>query len=507
MDFVRSTRPFGWVAVFSVLAARPAAGDVGALLDRLPPGANAIAYVQVESLLNSKLGVAEGWREKLSEAHATGPVILSPDARHVLMASWIEPATLSPVWEVSLLELTKDISIPRIAREEQGFAEELHGKHAAWTPANAYYVQLENHLLGVVCPADRQFAARWAGHGGAGAAGLSPYLRAAAKDVSAGTGYLFALDLGDVVSEKRLRRRLALEEFECLAGQKIDESAVSKVIASIRGLKLSVTVGDAIMGHGTLEFGESTQALASFAKPLLLEALEHGHASIPDLADWTFTAEGNSIVAGGKLSTEGLRQLCSIINPPSPGQVSEGPPPAAKSMDAKSNAPAAADAAATASKRYFQAASKIVDSFGARVRKAGSLTQGATYLARDARSISRLPILNVDPELVKWGSELSARLFEVASALGAGGLQAQAATANVSESYRWEQTQVGGVYGDRLSNPNDAVDARNAARQRRAAAAEERAKALQQAAPVLQQIETSRANIRAAMTQKYKIEF
>lgn len=57
----------GWVTVFSLFCTLGAVADPPDLVERLPPGANAIAYINVESLLNSKLGRQEDWRSKCSD--------------------------------------------------------------------------------------------------------------------------------------------------------------------------------------------------------------------------------------------------------------------------------------------------------------------------------------------------------------------------------------------------------------------------------------------------------
>jgi hypothetical protein len=502
----RPARLFACIAILSVYVSHRASAETGDLLNRVPPGANCIVYIDVDSLLNSKLGRQEDWRSKLSDAYATRPLVVPPDAKKVVMASWLEPAYVESLWEVSLIQVGKSISMERIARDTGGFSDAIGGKTAAWAPMNAYFVRLDKSLLGVVCPADRQFAARWIAQANSDTDRLSPYLRAAAEQIDSRTGYLYALDLQDAVSEKRFRRRLDMEEFECLNGKRIDARKLSEAVAGIKGLTLTIGVADEITGRCVIEFARPVSVLSSIAKPLLIEALEKAGASISDFASWKFTLKDTSILASGTLSTEGFRQLLSVMSPPSPTQTDgDTDGSAAKTADRSKPAEAKSnDAQAAASKRYYRAVAKIVDGFGKRVQAASSLSKGATYVARDARSIGRLPILNVDPELVKWGGDVGSRLLLVASSLGTGGLQARSRAENVLNPYS------GGGYTSELeiqSDPNDEVNRQNAARLRRAAVAEEKAKALQQATQILLELQTSSAQIRTAMTQKYYIDF
>jgi hypothetical protein len=113
--------------------------------------------------------------------------------------------------------------------------------------------------------------------------------------------------------------------------------------------------------------------------------------------------------------------------------------------------------------------------------------------------------LNVDPELIQWGTGVSTRLLQVASSLGVGGYTARAGTARVQEPYVNNNDYSN--YGVRRVDPNDEVNRRNANRQRIAAAAEARAIVLKEITQVLQEIESNRATIRAAMTAKHKVEF
>lgn len=485
------------------LASGQTFADVSALAKRLPAGANVVAYIDVESILGSKLGVKEGWRAKLKEAYASTPLIVPPSAKQVLMASWLEPNGAEPKWEVSLIELATTPSLERIAKDEKGFTESIGDKLAAWMPTNAYIIRLDTKLLGVVSPSDRQFAARWCARGAGSSDALSPYLHSAVSKIEPKTAYMFALDLENMVSEKRFRRRLALDEIACLAGKDIDVNKFCDVLASVKGMKLVVQVGDDISGNCTIEFGQPVADLGAHAKPLLLEVLDKTGAGIDDFNDWKESSKGNTVQLSGKLSMDGFRRLLSVVDPPNPHETDE---PAAGSGPDKSSGQATPAMVAEASQKYYKAAADILDGIGKQVSTANALTNGATFVARDARRLSRLPLLNVDPELAHWGTSVSSRLMQVAANLGVGGFNSQAGALRVQES--WVNDNVNDyTYGVRRVDPNDDVNRRNANRQRMAATAEAKAATLKEISQVLQDIETSRASIRATMTQRHKVEF
>jgi len=504
MSTGRTSRFIAITALAIGLATARANADAAALAKRLPSGANVVAYIDVDSILNSKLGVKEGWRAKLKDSYASTPLIVPPNAKQVLMASWLEPNSVTPMWEVSLMELSTTPSLERIARDEKGFTESFGDKLAAWTPANAYYVRLDSKLLGVVSPSDRQFAARWSARGAGSSDHLSPYLHAAVSKLEPKTDYMFVLDLDHMISEKRFRRRLALDEIACLAGKEIDVNKFCDVLGSVKGLKLVVQVGEDITGNCTVDFGRAVADLGAHAKPLLLEILAKSGAGIDDFNEWKVVAKGNAVQLNGTLSVDGFRRLLSVVDPPSPRDTDEAP--ASMGTPDKPAPAATPEMVAQASQKYFKAAADILDGIGKQVNTANAMTNGATFVARDARRLSRLPLLNVDPELAQWGTGVSNRLMQVATSLGVGGFNSQAGALRVQES--WVNDNVNDyTYGVRRVDPNDDVNRRNVNRQRMAATAEAKAATLREISQVLQEIETSRAAIRTAMTQKHKAEF
>ncbi|HUN81355.1 MAG TPA: hypothetical protein VMV81_07570 [Phycisphaerae bacterium] len=468
------------------------------LLSHVPSNANAVAIIDVDKLLASPLGVREKWKEKFKNAYASAPLVVPPNASRVVMAASIDPTTMQSCWEVSAMDLAAAPSMEQIARAEGGYVDSLAGKQAAWSPINAYFVRLDNHVLGSVAPANRQFATRWAASANSPDS-MNPYLKAAVDSRTDRTCYLFAMDLADATSQRKVKRRMQSGDFASLASKEFDPEKVSQVIASIKGITLDLGIREDINGSAVVEFGKSAGALADFAKPLLLEALGKFGVAVDDFQSWTPSIEGNKLTLTGSLSTDGFRQLLHIVDPPAPlvAAEAESKQPAAP----KDSGPNAA-----ASKQYYQAVAKILENTGKRVRNATSMTQGATWVARDARFIDRLPILNVDPDLLNWGMQMSAGLRDMAGVVGVGGLQAQARTISILEG----TGSSGGGGGDYTESEHDYtadIARQNTQRQRIAAAKEQKAKTGQAAAQIYAALEASRSQIRAAMVQRYKIEF
>lgn len=490
------------IAILGVFASA-AVADVNDLLSRIPPGANAVGIIDVDGVVTSPLGLKNDWKKKLSNAYAAKPLIVPPDAKKLVYASWIEPTTMTPVWEASVIELSNAPSMERIAKKERGFVDTIGDKQAAWAPINAYFVRLDTRLLGALTPADRQFTTRWAQLSGSRGELVSPYLQAAVNGIDPKTDYLFAFDLSNAVAAKRARMRLMSGEFESLIGKPFNVSKVCDTIASIKGVTLQVDVDDQATGRCSVDFGKPASGLGDIAKPLLLEMAGRVGASIDDFDGWKATTKDNSVVLAGNISNDGLRRLFSIVDPPSPRGTGAADEPAASNSKGSGDA-VPAGPTATASKQYYDAVSGIIDNIGTLIRRAPSMTQSGTYIGRDARRIDRLPIMNVDPELLNWGQFVSGQMMNLASVCTTGGLNARSTTLGILDpSVSEYDTDMGAEAID----PNDGINAINVTRERRAALADAKAKTAQSASGILSQIEGSRGQIRIAMTQRYKTDF
>lgn len=477
---------FGFMIAISVVAwTHPAQADFKSLLGRVPGDANTVVLIDVEKMLGSPLGIREGWKAKMANAYASKPLVVPPNANRVIMAAWIDPGNLETIWEVSVMDLAKAPSLDSIARLEGGYLDKFASIPAVWSPINAYFIQFEAQVLGAASPANRQFASRWAaGKLVTSGKALSAYLSGAAGTVSAETPIVMAMDLQDVTCATKVRRRLATETFDSLEGKKLDLDALSELFGGIRGVTLRISIGEEAGGKGVVDFGSDTAILAGVAKPLLLELLSQAGAMVDDFATWQVATKGKQVTFEGKLSTNGLRRLLCVVEPPSPEE--------SESADADKTGD---DAKAAASKQYFKTVQDIVQKLDQRAHggQGGTLNEIAAWIKRDANAIDRLSIRNVDPDLVTFGAEISTRLNEAARVLTAGAMLAQARTAGI-------QRQAGDI------KQRDAAIAQAYA-QRRQALHEEKAKAVGQVIEAFKGLKAKAENVRLEMTNRYKVEF
>jgi hypothetical protein len=156
---------------------------------------------------------------------------------------------------------------------------------------------------------------------------------------------------------------------------------------------------------------------------------------------------------------------------------------------------------AAASQEYYRVVSKKLDTIGAKA----SPTQTAGALTAHAREIEQLPILNVDPELVKWGGTVSDAFSRGAQELGLGQQKARIAAQGVASPVAYTTYTYNGSTGN--TTPEARAAYRNAQQQRQAASQAQRNAAATQAFAILNEVLPSRGKIRAEMTQKYGVEF
>src|SRR4051812_14894723 len=175
--------------LISFTAARSQAGE---LEKRLPQNGNAILLIDVVKLLDSPLGKAESWQSKMISGYADRPLAVPATAKRVAIAAFIHTADLDAIWQASVVEMSNEPRIDTILQTQRGFPDTIGTMKAAWTPRDIYYVQLDDHTLGILRPGDRQALARWTS--GKLAQPWSQYL-GAVLDRASDAPVVFAVDL------------------------------------------------------------------------------------------------------------------------------------------------------------------------------------------------------------------------------------------------------------------------------------------------------------------------
>lgn len=468
------------------------------LIRRVPPGANAIIAINLQKALNSPLAKKEGWKQDRQKAFDSGMVLLPPSSDQLLMAAQMDLEYMQPQWEVTLLNVSRKPNLPEVATRWGGTMDNLNGRSAVVLPQDTYIVEFGEVMVGAMTPANRQSVGRWLREIDSNQGGqLSSYLQQAFDYANkGGTPIIMALDLQDVVSPEIAKQRL--QNMKCIKDANVDVDQLAKTISTVKGVTLGITINQRVFGRLKVDFSEDCSDLADIAKPLLLEILEKNGSTIDEFYDWKPEVKGNTASIGGYLNRNGLRRLLSFID--SPAAIGETAPPASSGKDPESLTLAS-------SQQYFKSVSTLLDDLREKPKRNEAKTWGQVggWLDRYSRKIDKLPMVNVDPELLDYGAYVSDTLRRASDSLKniAGRSRVREVnTVETSGGYAYRGGRWGGygAYGygyDRYATQQ----ARTAAR------TEERVSGTRNARDIMRDIETATSEVRREMVKKYNADF
>jgi hypothetical protein len=396
-------RIYAFTILLAVIAPAAADDKFIDLTPLLPPQANAATVIDVQAIYDSPLAQKEKWATER-------PLPFPPTLYTVALASRIDPGSLSGgKWEVGVGRPKGKLTMEQLAAREKGAVEDVAGAQAVLSPRNVYFVEIRPWIIGMMCPADRQEVAKWVKslrNVPGGVVRLDPFLKASVTSGDRLTQFIMAIDLADTINTADAEKEIvATEATMRIAGQMPPPAAAAKALATIQGVKLTLTVTDAIRGELEFEFAEPVAPFVPLAKPLLMRFLALHGASVEALEDWTAEAAGNAIVLRGSMREQGFRRILSLVAPPAP--------PA----DA-SESPLAAEIKMLSTQRYFKTILTYLDD----LRKPSRTTQQdyakfATWYDSFAQRIEQLPTYAVDEDVAKYGKATAFRLRGMAASL------------------------------------------------------------------------------------------
>jgi hypothetical protein len=383
--------------------------------------------------------------------------------------------------------------LDKLAAAEGGYIDRLWDKDAVCSPINAYFIPLDGMTLASVTPAERSAVVKWVRTPAkAGGSVTSEYIKEVLAGLGDKTDIVMAMDLEGAFGVPNIRRFLdehEIKELKDLKSEQIDE--IARLLGTMKGITLAVTVDKDATARATIAFDRDAAPLKDSAKSVLIEVLNTAGMRIDDVAQWNAGVTGKQVVFDGKLSTPSLRKLLSIV---------QSPIPAASVKEQTAGKADVPSSPAEASQRYFKVISANLDNF----RGGTSASETATWARATAKRIEQLPILNVDPALVEWGTMVATKLKQAGASMALGQTQMNARVAGIADpAYSGYSYDNEGNY--RASMQPGEME--NVKRQRRQAALEQKAQAQEQALQIINQIAETRPAIRAAMVEKYKVEF
>lgn len=481
-------------------------GEFGPLLAKMPDSVNALILINADELFESEYGKQQNWRGNYAQRFDSSPSMLPPTTDQFVWGAEMLLETMSPDTQYAAMNLNRDLSMPQLARWIRGSMNTIGGMEAVATPRGGIVIKFSPVEYGIVLPASRQKASRWVqSTKGSTENSLSPYLNSVVSDAKRTDAHICqVIDLTDSVDRQAVRA--ALVNSKVVQQQGLDVDRVADLLASVRGVNVLVSFTDQPYGTLIVDFGGDTAPLKNSGKDLLIEVLNEAGTSLSELPNWSATTDPHRIVLEGPMSESGLMRVFSFLEIDTSVVNDQLPPDIPADTGTKEKEEERyADDPATITRNYYQSVQKYLKDLS-RERGAKSYYSIAVWYDKYAKRIERLPILNVDPEVLDYGESVIGHLRAAADSIQGGGVKTAARGAQITPG-----SDYGYGYGNGyrvFSGANYAASqVANVEAERRAIRAQEKAQSTLDAKGHLAAIENETLQIRRRMTEKYGVEF
>jgi hypothetical protein len=440
----------------------------------IPSNVNAVARVKVAEIYKSELARKEGWLKKATESFVQQEAFIPPGTDQIVIGAELDLANhMRSIHKYSVLVPDSQLTLEKLAPWFPNGIEKISGKSVVQFGNDGFVADVGDGCWLVSDSLSRQVLARWMRIGQVAGGNVMPaYLsRALSSKDNAAAHVLMVIDLQDNFTDQGIKAEL--KDAGWFKGESNLDSA-TKVLESVRGITIGMTVDKERTGTVTVEFGKETSILAPVLPKLVEAVLGRVGASSDEILSWKWTAKGNTITGTGAVSPGGARRLLSILEPPSLTN--------AIASESESAGQSAGDLMAKTSLKYSKSVRVLLDDLGTKLED--FKRNPALYFERYARKMDDLPQLNVDPVLLDFGAKVSRSLR----------YQEQAVRMNNLNATTRQSYNVSG-YADGIAYGNQIIGAESNQAKKGVQFSE------------MKQIEEGFLTVRRAMTEKYKIEF
>jgi hypothetical protein len=395
----------------------------GDLLKRIPQQSNALMLVNIDGLYDSPMGRRENWRGQAKE-NRPDRLGLPPTVTKFVVAMGMDFQSMDERWRVGMAQVrTAPSSLESIANREGGYVETIEKMPVAWTPRGFDLFLFPDHIIGFVSPTNRQAIVDWIRSALEHPRNFPPgFADRAIFRADAGAQIVLALDLADAVSPKTIEPWL--NAIEVIRKTKTDASLLAPRLASAKSAFMVIKVDQAIEGNLRIDFERPVDYTGPVARELILTLLDDIGAHLPELKTWTlsFDKKTPAVEMSGRLSEESVRRLISLARPPQlastgPAAAAPSTPPPAETKTAQGGYRSAqpSNEVIGASQAYFRSVASLIEALKQTERPTYRSTK--LWYDRYAKQIEELPILHVDKELLDWGSSVTRTLREMSSGI------------------------------------------------------------------------------------------
>jgi hypothetical protein len=485
------------LAVFAMAAHPAPAGDWPKLLDHPRAGTNTVALVNADTL---RLGASKLKHFKDGEQKGAAADLVAELPEHVkkaALSAFLDIDSLDPVWEMGTLTFAKNkLPTPKgIAEHVGGYLDKIAGRPIVWSPRNRYILLDNADRLTINKPADRAAVANWIRGLSKPALPLPDYLKRVVEKAADDTPLVLAMDMADTVSPVPLKEKLATAGS--LAEAKINLDDLARLLGELQGITFTVELEEQFQGRLQFDFTAAPTLLNRVGKAFVLEVFGRRGILLPEMKSWEGHVEGKALVLSGPVNAMSIVKLLSLFtsSPSIDSTPEDGPPGAGDSTST------AEKQKAQASKRYFTSVTRVVNEV--RNVKGVSVAEHGVWNDKLARKIDQIPMLNVDPELLDYGAQVSQLIRGAGVAIKKANMVAgtmRAPDYTVSSNFGYGVGYGGGFgFGAYSVNSNEFYNQQ--------IVQQAHAEGMTYHVVNLEQVDNLTTAIRRKMTEKYQIDF
>jgi hypothetical protein len=484
----------------------------GALVNRVPRSANAVVILNVEKILSSPVAVQEGWRDDMAKSFESGLIRVPPQAVRFVLGAEIDLEFMEPKWEVALADMAVDWSTEEVMKRRGGTPDTVGGLPAVALPEDIYVVQFASRTLGAMAPANRQAVYRWLRELQSNQP-LSPYLeRAAGFSFRASTDIIMAIDLEGAVNPQRIQENVNNSDLPSKTGLTAEE--LTKVLEGVRGVRLGINIGARPVAALAVDFRDPVPFSPDQAKALVLEVLAEKGMSISDIESWkaSVSEKRTFITIQGYLSDSGLRRVLSVIDSHAPEEPQTAQPEQPEQPEQPASPGEHPSKVIASSVKYFQTIDTLLSDLKQDMKKVANINGIAVWFDRYADKIDRMPILNVDKDLVNFGAYVATQLRGASGSVRMMGIRGRARTMTITDAggynyaYRYGGGPWGG-WGGQAYWKNPRAEMSNWIQEGVAIRSQERAGMAVDVQTIRANLIQATADARRQMTERYQVEF
>lgn len=401
----------GLLALALAVVALPARGaddDLTRILKTVPEWMNILTVVDVKGINQTPRAKKEEWAKKHQSEYLSGAINIPPKASMVVLTGIIEPRNLSRSLTIGMVPVPQFVTMKDLAAREGGTMEEISGCTAVLSPRRGYIVQLPSHIVAGTETLPRQLLARWIRHAKSNeAVGMATYLREAVATKKDAHVFL-AFNMEDMLDPISVR----LEVNAAGVGSEGIEGFI-KLITNVKGITFTARIDETTKGSMRIDFAGEVELFKKSLQTFLVRMLGEYGAEIEEFQTAVPRFEKNSVTFDAEISDRSLRRILSLVGSPT-------------SLDAtsdtmgSSSSPAKEAASLTATLRYYRAIDTLIEDLkvtASKKKNASDLNKSATWYDTYAAKIEQLSIIEVDPEVQKYGASVASKFHAMAGSL------------------------------------------------------------------------------------------